>query len=95
MSSPFLKPLNLPDPKDAAERQSLERAAKLIQSDPDLRKWRDGYLTGLQNSMGLEVIELTLKAKSFDEMAEAKGMALARAKIGDFQAALIKMAASQ
>lgn len=87
-----LQPAQPSSAKEIAAQQALKRAAIRIQEDPDLRLWRDEYLTGMQNRMAVEVVDLVLAAKTFDDMAAAKGMAIARGKIGDMQAAMVSMA---
>lgn len=90
-----LKTPNPPTAQETAERDKLKRAAQKIQTDPDLRMWRDEYLSGMQNRMAEEVVEAVILAKNFDEMVNAKALALARAKIGDMQAAMITMGQQQ
>lgn len=72
----------------------IKQACLLMDDDPNLLLLREEYLTGEQNRLGSEALMLLEAAITPEHFAAAKACAIARTKIGAFQATLRSMGAA-
>lgn len=88
--------LKSPASKTADQREVFEgrirAGAAVINSDPNTRLWRDDYLTGMQDELRAEALQILLTATTLEQFNQAKALVIASTKIGDVQSSLVKLA---
>jgi hypothetical protein len=88
--------LKSPSSREANQREVFEgrirAGAAVIHADPNTRLWRDDYLTGMQDDLKAEALQILLTAVTLEQFNQAKALVIASTKIGDVQSSLVKLA---